>query len=164
MSALQIRLASVSDLPTVNEIYNHFVRTSTATFQIEPESLPTRQSWFRSRSDREPVTVLVVGDEILAWAALSLHKSRAGYRQTAETSVYVRHDCHRCGYGRAMLADLIEGARALGYHALLAGCCAEATSSIALHEALGFRRVAHFREVGRKFERWLDVIYLQLLL
>lgn len=164
MSSPQIRPASLSDMPVVNEIYNHFVRTSTATFQIEPESLPDRQSWFRSRSHREPVTVLVVEDEILAWAALSLHKSRAGYRQTAETSLYVRHDRQRCGYGRALMADLIERARALGYHALLAGCCSEAKASIGLHDAFGFGRVAHFREVGRKFERWLDVIYLQLLL
>lgn len=164
MNAKEIRLARESDMPALNAIYNHFVRTSTATFQLEPESLADRQGWFQSRSAVEPVTVLGPEAELVAWGALSLHRSRRGYRHTAETSVYVRSDCHRCGYGRAILADLIARARGLGYHTLLAACCSEAQPSIALHQALGFSQVAHFREAGRKFERWLDVIYLQLLL
>jgi L-amino acid N-acyltransferase YncA len=164
MNANQIRLACEEDLSAINDIYNYFVRNSTATFQIELESLPERQQWFRSRSQSEPVTILSMGDEIVAWAALSLHRSREGYRQTAETSVYVRHDCHRRGYGRALLADLIDRGRTLKYHAFLAGCCSEAEPSIALHEDFGFQQVGCFREVGRKFDRWLDVIYLQFLL
>jgi L-amino acid N-acyltransferase len=164
MNPNQIRLARKNDMPALNAIYNHFVRTSTATFQLELESLGDRERWFRSRSAVEPVTVLSLDDDPVAWGALSLHRSRRGYRHTAETSVYVRPDCHRRGCGRAILADLIERARRLGHHTLLAGCCSEALPSIALHEALGFNQVAHFREVGRKFERWLDVIYLQLLL
>ena len=164
MNAHQVRLARESDLPAVNEIYNYFVRTSIATFQMEAESLSKRQEWFRARAAAEPVIVLTVEDDLLAWGALSLHKSRCGYRHTAETSVYVRHDCHRRGFGRAILGQLVERAQALSYHTLLAACCSEAHASIVLHEALGFRRVGHFREVGRKFERWLDVIYLELVL
>jgi L-amino acid N-acyltransferase len=159
-----IRLATESDMSAVSDIYNFFVRTSTATFEIEPELLTTRREWFRRQSDATPVTVLLLGGDVLAWGAISLHRARAGYQHTAETSVYVRHDCHRRGYGRAVIADLIERARALGYHTLLAGCCSEARPSVALHESFGFRQVGCFRQVGRKFERWLDVIYLQLLL
>jgi L-amino acid N-acyltransferase YncA len=164
MDASPVTLATAGDMPAVNDIYNYFVRTSTATFQIEPESLADRERWFCSRSAAEPVIVLRVNDDLVAWGALSLHRARDGYRQTAETSVYVRNDCHRRGYGRAILADLIERARNLGYHTLLAGCCSEALPSIALHEVFGFSHVGHLRKVGRKFERWLDVIYLQLLL
>ena len=164
MNTNHIRLACEEDLSSINDIYNYFVRASIATFQIEPDSLPERRRWFRSRSKSEPVIVLCADDDLVAWAALSLHRAREGYRQTAETSVYVRHDCHRRGYGRAILSHLIARARTLNYHTLLAGCCSEARPSIALHEDLGFQQVACFREVGRKFDRWLDVIYLQLLL
>jgi L-amino acid N-acyltransferase YncA len=164
LPAPEIRLARAEDMPAVSEIYNYFVRISTATFQIEPESLTDRLQWFHARSNHEPVTVLRVEDDLVAWGALSRHRSREGYRQTAETSVYVRHDCHRRGHGRAILADLIKRARTLDYHTLLASCCSEAQPSIALHEESGFRQVGCFREVGRKFDRWLDVIYLQLIL
>lgn len=159
-----VRLASENDLEAINDIYNYFVRTSPATLQIEPETLLDRQHWFRSRSNSEPVIVLDLEGDIVAWGALSPHRSREGYRRTAETSVYVGHDCHRRGYGHAILAALIQRARALDYHTLLAGCCSEAQPSIALHEDFGFRQVGCFREVGRKFDSWLDVIYLQLML
>lgn len=140
----------------VSDIYNYFVRSSTATFQTELESLGERQEWFSHRSGSEPVTILLVSGEVLAWGALSLDLPRGGYRHTAETSVYVRHDCHRRGYGRALLADLIERARVLGYHTLLAGYCSEAKPSIALHESFGFREVGCFREVaGNTSARWM---------
>jgi phosphinothricin acetyltransferase len=71
---------------------------------------------------------------------------------------------HRRGIGRALLADLTARARALGHHTLVGGCCSESAAVIALLEASGFSRVAHFREVGRKFGRWLDVVFLQRLL
>jgi phosphinothricin acetyltransferase len=164
MKAHHIRLAREKDLPAINDIYNYVVRTSTATFQVEPDSLADRRRWFRSRSKSEPVIVLYVADDLVAWGTLTFHRTRKGYRQTGETSVYVWRDCYRRGYGRAILADLIARARTLKYHTLLAGCCSEARPSIALHKNLGFRKVACFREVGRKFDRWLDVIYLQLLL
>ena len=75
-----------------------------------------------------------------------------------------RHMRHRRGIGRALMADLVKRARGLQYHALVGGCCSESTAVIALLEALEFDRVAHFREVGRKFDRWLDVVFLERLL
>ena len=86
------------------------------------------------------------------------------YRFSAEVSVYVRQDSHRTGLGRALIEELIVRARALGYHTLIGGASSDQAPSLALQEALGFRPVAHFREVGYKFGLWLDVIYLQLML
>ncbi|MGI9115200.1 MAG: hypothetical protein DLM52_08445 [Chthoniobacterales bacterium] len=83
---------------------------------------------------------------------------------TPRRPVYVRQGYHRRGYGRAVLADLLRRARELDYHTLRAGCCPEARASIALNESFGFREVARLHEVGRKFDRWLDVTYWQLLL
>jgi len=101
---------------------------------------------------------------VVGWGSLSKFRERAAYAPTVEGSVYIRHDCHRQGLGRMILLDLIERARAAGYHSLIGGVDAEQTASIALQESLGFQRVAHLKQVGYKFDRWLDVIYLQLML
>jgi L-amino acid N-acyltransferase len=159
-----IRLATVDDLPAVREIYNYYVERSTCTFQLEPDTEIQRLEWFRNRAPAHPVVVAEVAGEIVGWASLSPWSGRAGYARTVEASVYIRHDCHRRGLGRILMLDLIERARSLGHHTIIGGACTEQAASLALQESLGFERVAHFREVGHKFGRWLDVVYLQLLL
>lgn len=159
-----IRPATAADLDPIGAIYNHYVATSTCTFQLDPDTADDRRAWFAGRSSAHPVTVAEAGGEVVGWAALSPWKSRCGYARTAEASVYVHHRHHRRGVGRALLLDLIERARAAGLHTLIGGTCSEHAGSLALQEAVGFERVAHFREVGHKFGRWLDVVYLQLVL
>lgn len=159
-----IRPATVADLEAIRDIYNYYVARSTCTFQIEPETAAERLAWFRDRSPAHPVTVAAQDGAVVAWAALSPWKSRCGYSRSVEASVYVRHDYHRRGVGRALLVDLIERARAAGHHTIIGGTCTEQAASLALQEALGFERVGCFREVGHKFGRWLDVVYMQLFL
>lgn len=161
---LTIRLATADDLGAVNAIYNHYVATSTCTFQLDPDTEAERRAWFDGRSAAHPVTVALAAGEVVGWAALSPWKARCAYARSAEVSVYVRHDRHRRGVGRALLLDLIDRARAAGHHVLIGGACTEHPASLALQEAVGFGRVAHFREVGHKFGRWLDVVYMQLVL
>jgi L-amino acid N-acyltransferase YncA len=156
-----VRLAVELDLPAIRAIYNHYVLTSTCTFQLEPDSEADRLGWFRGRTDRHPVTVAEMDGEVLGWAALSEWKERAAYVRSVEASVYVRADCHRRGVGRALLNDLVDRARALGHHVIIGGACTEHRASIALQESMGFEHVGCFREVGYKFDRWLDVVYLQ---
>lgn len=159
-----IRPATLDDLGAIREIYNYYVAYSTCTFQVEPETEEERLEWFRKRSTTHPATVAERGGEVVGWGALSPWKARAAYARSVEASVYVRHDLHRAGIGRALLVDLIERARTAGHHLVIGGACTEQASSIALQEALGFERVGCFREVGFKFGRWLDVLYLQLRL
>jgi len=161
---LLIRPAAESDLAAVRDIYNHYVAHSTCTFQVEPETAAERLAWFRGRASAHPVTVAELGGAVVGWAALSPWKSRCGYARSAEASVYVHPDHLRRGLGRALLADLVERARAAGLHTLLGGTCTEHAGSLALQAALGFERVGLVREVGFKFGRWLDVAYTQLLL
>ncbi|MBX9627755.1 MAG: GNAT family N-acetyltransferase [Gemmataceae bacterium] len=161
---LTIRPATADDLDAVNAIYNHYVATSTCTFQLDPDTAEERRAWFDGRSAAHPVTVAVAGGEVIGWAALSAWKARCAYARSAEASVYVRHDRHRRGVGRALLLDLLDRARAAGLHTVIGGACSEHPASLALQEAVGFERVAHFREVGHKFGRWLDVVYMQLVL
>jgi L-amino acid N-acyltransferase YncA len=164
MPDVLIRLATFEDLGAIREIYSYYVARSTCTFQLEPETGEERLEWFRKRSALHPATVAELDGEVVGWAALSPWKSRAAYARSVEFSVYVRHDLHRGGIGRALMVDLIERARAAGHHTVIGGACTEQAASIALQEALGFERVACFREVGFKFGRWLDVAYLQLFL
>ena len=165
MIRTHIRDATEADLGAIRAIYNHYVATSTCTYQTEPDTEADRLAWFSGRGPGHPVIVAEdEGGDVAAWASLSPWNRRAGYRHTVEASIYVRHDRHRRGLGRALLADLIERARAAGHHAILGGASTDQPASIALQEGLGFRRVALLPEVGHKFGRWLDVAILQLLL
>ena len=164
MNDCSIRLATRADAEDINDIQNHYVVRSTATFLTDPLTLEQRLAWLENRSQAHPVIVAQSDGLVAGWGSLEVFRARPAYRHTAEFSIYVHHEQHRRGIGRAILADLLARARALGHHALVGGCCSESAAIIALLEASGFSRVAHFREVGRKFDRWLDVVFLQRLL
>lgn len=160
-----LRLATADDLPAINDIYNYYVHTSTCTYQLEPESLEDRRAWFRDHpADKYPVLVAEIDGRVAGWGSLSTFRPRAAYAPTVEASIYIHHELHRRGLGKLLLVELIERARAAGFHSLIGGASADQTASIALQEALGFRRIGHLVEVGYKFGRWLDVVYLQLML
>jgi L-amino acid N-acyltransferase YncA len=164
MNEHTIRLAREGDRAAIDEIYAHYVRTSTCTYAEEPDSDEARRAWFESHGPRHPLTVIEAGGRVIGWASLSPWKSRSGYRHSVELSVYLRPEHCGRGLGRALLADLEARATALGHHALIGGVSADQEASLRLHRAMGFTEVAHFRETGRKFGRWLDVIYFQKLL
>jgi L-amino acid N-acyltransferase len=161
---MQVRLATIADAEAINAIYNYYVRTSAATFQVDDETADERVEELRTRPDNQPLTVLEVDGKVLGWGALSPFRSRCAYRDTIELTVYVRDDCHRRGYGRAIVQDLVARARSLGYHTVLAASCEESVGSVGLLKSLGFEEAGRLREVGAKFGRRLDVIYLQLML
>src|SRR5262245_6497064 len=162
---MNIRLATAADLPAINDIYNYYVLRSTCTYQLEPETVDARTAWFRNHPpDKYPVTVAELDSRIAGWGSLSKFRDRAAYEPTVEASVYIHHELHRRGLGRTLLSDLIQRARALGYHSLLGGASGDQVASLALQESLGFTRVACFKEVGYKFGRRLDVVFMQLML
>ena len=163
-STMQIRLAHAGDLAAINAIYNHYVLHSTCTYQLAPESDGARRAWFQAHGKEHPVTVAESAGEVVGWASLNRYHPREAYARTVENSIYVRHDRQRRGIGRALLADQIERARQLGHHTILALISAEQAASIALHEAFGFQKAAHLRELGWKQGQWLDVVFMQLLL
>ncbi len=164
MNPPTLRPAVPADLPAINAIYNHFVEHSTCTYQTEPSTEFERAEWFAEHGPQHPVTVAEIDGEVVGWASLSRFHSRCAYKWTVENSVYVRHDQHGRGIGSALLADSIDRARAVGHHTIIALIDAEQAGSVALHLKFGFVQVAHLREVGFKFDRWLDVVYLQYIL
>ena len=159
-----MRLATVDDAEAIAAMYNLEVETSTATFDLVPRSLAEQRSWLVERSGALSAIVAVNDSEVIGFASLSLYKERAAYRTTVEDSVYVRRDRHRHGVGRLLLTELLDIARASGFHAVMARIEATRESSIALHRACGFSVVGTEREVGRKFNRWLDATIMQTLL
>ena len=164
MTAAAIRLATEADIVAINDIYNHYVLHSTCTYQDEPEPIEGRQSWFSHHGEKHPVTVAEANGQVAGWASLSPYHPRSAYRHTVENSVYVHHEHHRRGIGSALLRDLIDRSRAIGHRAIIAGIDGEQAASVALHTKFGFQKVGHLVQVGFKFGRWLDVIYMELLL
>jgi L-amino acid N-acyltransferase len=159
-----IRPASESDLVAINDIYNHYVVHSTCTYQEEPESIESRKGWFARHGPNHPVIAAEDGGKVVGWGSLSAFHGRCGYRHTVEDSIYIHHEHHRRGIGALLLTELIARARNLGHHAIIAGIDGEQTPSIALHAKFHFEKVGHLKEVGVKYGRWLDVIYMELIL
>ena len=161
-----IRPATAADLPGILEIYNDAVLNTTATYDYEPRTLTQRAAWFEERT-REGYPVFVAVDDagrVLGWSALNPFHARIGYRFTAENSVYVAADMRGKGLGTLLLPPLIAGAQAKGLHAIIAAIDADNAASIRLHAAFGFEKVGHFKQTGFKFDRWLDVVYLERLI
>ncbi len=161
---ITIRPATFGDCAALNDIYNHYVLHDTCTYQTEPDSLLERQAWFERHGAGHPVLVAERAGEVLAWGALSAFHPRVGYRFSVEDSLYVRSDQQRRGLGKALLAELLAAARAHGHRTVIALISADKPGSVALHEAFGFEQAGLLREAGYKFDTWLDVAYLQLML
>jgi phosphinothricin acetyltransferase len=158
-----IREAVASDAAAIAHIYNESVTGSTASFQAEPETEESRGVWLAEHDDTHPVIVAERAGEIVAWGALSPFRPREGWRLTVEDSVYVAAEHQRQGIGRLILTDLIARARLAGHHCIVAAISADQPASIALHAALGFMEAGRIREGGRKFDRWLDCVLMELI-
>jgi phosphinothricin acetyltransferase len=164
MGEPSIRVASLDDLAAIDAIYNHYVANATCTWQYEPAPPAERRAWFDVHGVEHPITVAVDGDAVVGFGSLSLYNKREGYRFTVENTVYVHPEHHRRGIGRALLADLIARARALGHRNIIASVSGDQEASMALHRAAGFVEVGRMKELGVKFGKWLDCVYLQLVL
>ena len=160
-----IRALTPADHDAAAGVYNHYVEHSTATFQTVPL---TAAEWAADALAGEPGRhgAWAIEDDgaFAGYVLVSPFKSRCAYRDTAEVTVYLAPGCAGRGLGRAALAFVDEHARAARLHALLAVVCAENTASLRAFERAGYDRAALLREVGTKFGRLLDVVYLERLL
>ena len=163
---MTIRPATRADCPGILAIYNDAVLTTTATYDYEPRTLEQREGWFDDHA-RDGYAVFVAegeGGRIVGWSALNPYHARPGYRFTSENSIYIAADMRGQGLGKLLLAPLIEAARRKGLHAIIAAIDATNEASLRLHARFGFVHVGHFKQVGYKFDRWLDVAYMERLL
>lgn len=142
------------------EIYNYYVRNTIVTFEEVPVPLPEMAARVAACTEHFPWLVCQVDDAIVGYAYANRWHGRSAYRYSVEVTVYVKHGEGGKGYGGALYARLLE-MLAGSYHAIVAGISLPNEGSVRLHEKFGFQKVAHFREVGRKFDRWIDVGYWQ---
>jgi len=162
---MPIRPATAADLPAITAIFNDVIATSAAIYADDPLTLEDRAAWFAARQAlRYPVLVADEGDGVLGLASFGDFRPWPGFRHSVEHSVHIRADARGKGLGSALVAALFEPARALGKHVMIAGVDAANEGSIRMHERLGFVRGAVLREVGRKFDRWLDLEFMQKFL
>jgi phosphinothricin acetyltransferase len=164
MHDLTIRPAAESDASAIAAIYNHYVRTSTATFDTQERSLPDQLTWIEQHADPFPALVAENSDGVIAWGALSPWGTRCAYRHTVEISVYVAADIAGQGIGPALTEVLIGRATELRHHAIISQIVHENDRSLSMARRLGFEHMGTLREVGRKFDRWLDVVLMELVL
>jgi L-amino acid N-acyltransferase YncA len=162
---MRVRDASDADLPGILEIYNHAIETTTAVFSYRPHTIDMRREWFAEKQKNgHPVLVAARTGRVIGFATYGPFRAWPAYRYTIEHSVYVAHDQRRQGIARALMTELLARARAQDYHVVVAGIVSDNAPSLALHESLGFEKVAEFRQVGYKFRRWLDLTFMQIML
>ena len=165
MTAL-IREADERDLPGILAIYNHAVAHTTAIWNETLVDVDNRRAWLTERQRAGfPVRVAVdATGTVLGYASYGTWRSIEGFRHTVEHSVYVAQGCQGQGLGKALLSDLIAQAQAAGLHVMVAAIESGNQASIALHQRLGFAVTGQMPQVGRKFGRWLDLTFMQLML
>jgi phosphinothricin acetyltransferase len=162
---MNIRLAMQADAPQIAGIYNYYIETSHATFELEPvtdiEMADRIRATFQSGHQ---FFVCETGDEIIGYAYGRYFRPRAAYKHSIEVSVYIKKEHEGKGTGLALYEKLFSKILEGDYHAIIAGISLPNAASVRLHEKFGFEKVAHFREVGFKFGRWIDVGYWELLI
>ncbi|MBY0137691.1 GNAT family N-acetyltransferase [Paracoccus yeei] len=166
MAGLIIRDADEADIPAVCAIYNHAVACTTAIWNDRTVDLADRLAWWQGRKQAGyPLLVAVdASGAVMGYASFGDWRAFDGFRHTVEHSVYVAPDRQGAGVGRALMVALIDRAWALGKHVMVAGVEVGNQGSIRLHLGLGFRQVGLMPQVGAKFDRWLDLAFLQLVL
>jgi len=158
---VHVRPARQEDLPEILRIYNDEILTGVATWDEEPWTMERRRAWFDEHDELQPVLVAECDDRVAGFAYLTKMSQKSGWRFTREDTIYLDPDFRGRGIGRVLLAALIEEARRLGVHVVVASITTENEVSIRLHASLGFEVVGTLREAGLKFGRRLDTCYMQ---
>ncbi len=160
-----IRAAERSDLAQILAIYNEVIRNSTAVYSEVAFTSTRGEEWFAAKAEQGfPFVVALEAAEVVGFATFGEFRAWPCYQYTVEHSLHVRADRRGRGIGRMLLSELIERAQAMHKHAMIAGIDADNAASVGLHQSMGFTPAGRFREVGFKFGRWLDLVFLERLL
>lgn len=160
-----IRDATEADLPRILAITNEAIENTTAVWSLTPATLEQRAAWFRERRAAGlPVLVAEHAGSVAGFASYAQYRPWEGYLHTVEHSLYVDPAAQGRGLGRMLLTALIAHARGENRHVMVGGIEASNAPSLALHASLGFEESGTLREVGRKFDRWLDLTFVTLVL
>ena len=158
---MHIRAATDEDLSAIAAIYGHEARTGISTFDTEPRTLEDWRARLESTAAGDHLLVAEEDDIILGYAHSTAYRPKPSYGHTREASIYLTSDARGQGIGRRLYDDLVRWMTADGIHLVVAAVALPNPASLALHDACGFEEVGVMREVGRKFDAWIDVLWLQ---
>jgi L-amino acid N-acyltransferase len=160
-----VRSAAEDDLTDILRVYNQAIEKTTAVFEYRPHTLEMRREWFKAKQAASlPVLVAVESGAVVGFASYGPFRAWPAYKYSVELSVYVDESARGRGIGSALVRGILATARERDLHVVMAGITSDNAVSLRLHEKLGFVEVAHIREVGYKFGRWLDLKLLQIVL
>ncbi len=159
-----VRIAKETDLPILTDIYNEAIQKTVATFDTEIKSVEQRKDWFLSHQDKLPIWVCEIDDQIVGWGSLSQWSDRCAYSGTIENSVYIFEKFQGKGAGKLLMDTMVSYAREKKYKTIIARISDGNSPSIHLHKKYGFENIGTMKSVGFKFDRWIDVQLMQLML
>lgn len=160
-----IRNYQKKDAPAILDIINKFILTTSHNYDYEPKTLEEVEMLFDEKiNDGFPVLIGEINGDISGYATFGKFRAKPGYDKTIEHSIYLNENAQSKGMGTEMMRQLIDIATENGYHVMIAGMDSENTGSYQFHERLGFKEVARFPEVGFKFGKWLNLVFMQLIL
>lgn len=159
-----IRNATVHDAKVICDIYDHYVQKTTITFEEHPITVEEMQHRIADGSKLLPWLIAEEQGGVIGFAYAVQWKNRHAYRYTVESTIYIAPQLTGRGTGKQLYDSLISELRSCSIHSVIGGIALPNPASVALHEKMGFEKVAHFKEVGWKFDRWIDVGYWELIL
>ncbi|WP_136668212.1 GNAT family N-acetyltransferase [Flavobacterium sp. H122] len=163
--SIKIRQANIEDMPSVLEIVNYEILNTTAIWDYDVRTLAQQEAILKEKTEKNfPFLVAEKEGKIIGFGTYGPFRHKIGYRFTVEHSVYVHKDHHGNGAGSILLKELIEIAKTQNLHTMIGVIDSENLGSIAFHKKLGFKEVGHIKETGFKFDRWLDSVFVQILL
>ncbi|QEC66211.1 N-acetyltransferase [Panacibacter ginsenosidivorans] len=162
---VQTRIATDKDLPQILDIYNDAILNTTAVYDYEPHTLDMRRQWFETKQQQGfPVFVAEENNEVLGFSSIGPFRAWAGYKYSVENSIYVKDGQRGKGIGKLLMQPLIDAAKEMKLHTIIAGIDADNKLSIDFHKQFGFEEAGHLKQIGWKFDRWLDLVFMQLLI
>lgn len=159
------RNATENDLAEILIIYNEVITNTTAIYDYEPHTMNMREKWYETKKQQGiPVFVATENGEVVGFSSYGPFRAWPAYKYSVENSVYVAASHRGNGIGKLLIQPVIDSATEKGMHTILAGIDASNEASIHLHRQFGFKKVAYLKEVGFKFNKWLDLVFMQLVL
>lgn len=162
---IKIRDAIIDDMKAVLEIVNYEILNSTSIYDYNPHTLDQRIEWYENQiTQNMPVIVAELNGDVIGYGSFGSFRYKEGYKYCVEHSVYVHSQKRNLGAGKLLMQQLINIARSMNIHTMIAGIDAENQESIDFHKNFGFVEVGRIKGAGYKFNKWLDVVFMQLML
>lgn len=161
---LKIRNAILKDIKSITEIYNEAIVNTNATFDTEKKTINEMKEWFKDHDPKNPIIVAEKDNVIVGWGALSKYDDKKAYSNTAELSLYVLKDYQEKGIGKNLMNNLLKEGKKADIHAVIARITEGNDVSIYLHKEFGFKKIGTLKEVGKKFNKILDVHIFEKML